>query len=141
MGRGLRVRAQLGLTPSRLDSRRKNAKTPISLTTSYSAEYHMFAHKVAKNKWGNCSAFALMGKADAACSSTHHNLILSLPTTPCFTAHPAVRCWKSELLIASTNLMLLFIVPHTGSLRWKRGWKILRNIPQSFQWEPVRALR
>lgn len=31
-------------------------------------------------------------------------------------ARPAVRCWKSELLIASMNLVLVFIVPHTSSL-------------------------
>ena len=100
----------------------------------------MFANKVDKNKKGSCSAFALMGKADVACSSTHHNFILNLPTTPCFMALPAVRYWKSELLIASMNLMLVFIVPHTGSLCWKTLWKMLRNILQSFQWEPMRAL-
>lgn len=95
-------------------------------------EYHMFANKIAKNKRSSCSAFALMGKADVACSSTHHNFSLNLPATPCFTAHPAVRYWKSELLIASMNFILVFIVPHTSSRCWRTVWKISRNILQSF---------
>lgn len=48
----------------------------------------MFANKAAKNKKCNCSAFALMGKADVACSCyppqfysqfTHHPLFYGSP--------------------------------------------------------------
>lgn len=81
-----------------------------------------------------------MGKADVACSLIHHNDILSLPTTLCFMAHPVVKYWKPELLVASMNLVLVFTVPHTSSPCWKILWKELKNILQSFQWEPMRAL-
>lgn len=39
---------------------------------------------------------------------THHNFILNSHTTPCFMVHPVVGYWKSELLIASMNLGLIF---------------------------------
>lgn len=100
------------------------AKTSISLTTSYSVEHHMFANKMAKNKKGNCSAFALMGKADAAWRSTNHNFIRNLPTTPSFMAHPAVRYWQAAALTSSMSLMLVFMVPHTGNALWKTVWKM-----------------
>lgn len=51
----------------------------------------MFANKVAKNKKCNCSAFALMGKADVACSSYPPQLYFQFMHHPLFYGSPCSK--------------------------------------------------
>lgn len=100
------VQAQLSPTLLSQGSRKKaSCQNSHFSDHSNSVQYHMVSNQAAKNKRGSSSAFALMGKADVASSSPHHNFILGLPTTSCFMACPVVRYWKSELLIASMSLV------------------------------------